>query len=374
VLSTQPFSLFFKPFDVKCLGMNNDYYKILGVEKNASKSDIKKAFRKMAHKYHPDKKGGDETMFKKASEAYAVLSDENKKAEYDTYGTTFGNGGAGAGQGFGGFDFSNFAQQGGMEFDLGDIFSDMFGGQGRARTKRGSDISIDIEIPFKDSIFGVKRKVLVTKNSTCETCSGTGAKKGSDMVTCSVCNGNGQIHETKRSILGTVSVARMCDSCLGKGQMPKEKCKKCNGQGVGRKQSEISINIPAGINSGEMMRLSGAGEAIAGGVAGDLYIKIHITPDKKWRKEGYNLVTDLNIKLTDALLGAEYNLKTLDGDIKLKVPAGIEFGEILRIKEKGVPMSATQRGDIMVKLKIKLPSKLNRRTKKLIEDLKNSGV
>lgn len=353
--------------------MSEDYYKILGVEKGASKSDIKKAFRKMAHKYHPDKNGGDEAKFKQASEAYAVLSDEKKRAEYDTYGTTFGNG-AGAGQGFGGFDFSNFAQQGGVEFDLGDIFGDMFGGQRGARTKRGNDISIDIEVPFKDSIFGIERKILVTKNSTCDACSGTGGKPGTSMTTCSVCNGNGQVHETKKSILGTVSVARTCDNCLGKGEMPKEKCKKCTGQGVSRKQSEISLNIPAGINNGEMMRLAGAGEAVTGGVPGDLYIKIHVTSDKKWRKEGYNLVTDLNVKLTDVLLGTEYNLKTFDGDIKLKIPAGVSFGEILRIKGKGVPMNNSQRGDIMVKLNIQLPNKLNRKTKKLVEELKDIGV
>ena len=352
--------------------MNEDYYEILGVKKGASKSEIKKAFHKMAHKYHPDKKGGDEAMFKKASEAYAVLSDDKKRAEYDTYGQTFGNG-SGASQGFGGFDFSGFARQGGIEFDLGDIFGDVFGG-GRSKTRRGNDISIDIELPFKDAVFGVSRKISLTKNSVCEDCDGSGAKKGSEMIICSACNGNGQIHETKRSILGTFSTVKTCDLCHGKGRVPKDKCKTCAGQGISRKQTEISVNIPAGINNGEMIRLTGAGEAVAGGVAGDLYIKIHVTPDKHFRKEGHNLVMDLNIRLTDALLGAEYNIDTLDGKLKLKIPAGVTFGEVLRIKGKGVPIGGSKRGDIMVKLNIQLPEKLNRKTKKIIEELRKEGV
>lgn len=362
----------------------DDYYKILGVDKSASKSDIKKAFHKMAHKYHPDKKGGDEAMFKKASEAYSVLSDDKKRSEYDAYGRVFSNGGGsanGGGQGFegfdfGGFDFSQFAQaqQGGnVEFDLGDIFGSMFGG-GRPKKKRGNDISIDIELPFKDSIFGVERKIFITKNSVCESCDGSGAEKGSEMVTCSICNGNGQIHETKRSILGTFSTVKTCDNCHGKGRVPKNKCKECHGQGIKKSQSEIKINIPAGINDGEMIRMTGAGEAISGGVPGDLYIKIHVTRDKNFRKEGFNLVTDLNIKLTDSLLGAEYNINTLDGKIKLKIPAGVGFGEILRIKGKGVPSGRGTRGDILVKIKIQLPSKLNSKTRKLVAELRKEGV
>jgi len=353
--------------------MNEDYYKILGVDKSASKSDIKKAFHKLAHKYHPDKKGGDEAMFKKASEAYSVLSDEKKKAEYDTYGRIF-EGDAGAGQGFGGFGFSGFSQQGGnVEFDLGDLFGGMFGG-GRPRTKRGNDISIDIELTFKEAIFGVSRKISLTKNSVCEDCDGSGAKIGSEMITCSSCNGNGQVHETKRSVLGTFSTVKTCETCSGKGQVPREKCKTCVGQGVRKKQTEISLNIPAGINNGEMIRLSGAGEAIFGGVSGDLYIKIHVASNKNFRKEGINLITDLNIKLSDALLGAEYNIDTLEGKLKLKIPAGVTFGETLRIKGKGVPDGSSRRGDIMIKLKIQLPSKLNKKVRKLVGELQKEGV
>jgi len=356
--------------------MSEDYYKILGVNKSASKSDIKKAFHKMAHKYHPDKKGGDEAMFKKASEAYTVLSDEKKKAEYDAYGKTF-NGGAGGPQGFdfGGFDFSGFSQQrgGGVEFDLGDLFGGMFGG-GQSRQKRGNDISIDLELSFKEAVFGTIRKVSLTKNSICEACQGTGAEKGSKMVVCSACNGKGQIHETKRSILGTFSTVKTCGVCKGKGKVPEKKCKVCHGEGVHRKQTEISLNIPAGINDGEMIRLSGAGEAVSGGMSGDLYVKIHVKKDKDYKKEGFNLIRNLNIKLTDALLGAEYNISTLDGKLKLKIPAGVSFGEVLRIKGKGVPMGSSKRGDIMVKLNIQLPKKLNRKTRKLVSELRKEGI
>lgn len=366
--------------------MQEDYYKILGVDKKSSKDEIKKAFRKMAHKYHPDKTGGDDTKFKKASEAYSVLTDDKKRAEYDAYGRVFSDGGGSEGQGFGGFDFSGFggqgfdfsqfaqqAQGGNVEFDLGDIFGDIFGG-GARRQKRGNDISIDLELSFKEAVFGTQRKVLVTKNSVCGTCQGSGAKRGSEMIICSVCNGNGKVHETKRSILGSFSTVKVCEECHGKGKIPKEKCSDCRGRGVSKKQSEISINVPEGINNGEMIRLTGGGEAIEGGISGDLYIKIHVSKDKNFRKEGFNLTTDLNIKLTDALLGADYVLETLEEKVKIKIPAGIGFGEILRIKGKGVPMGGSKRGDILVKINIQIPGQLNRKTKKIVEELKGEGI
>lgn len=358
--------------------MSEDYYKILGVDKKSSKDDIKKAFRKMAHKYHPDKKGGDEAMFKKASEAYAVLSDEKKKAEYDAYGRVFNGGGGGAAQGFGGFDgfdFSQFAggQGGNMEFDLGDIFGDIFGG-GRPRQKRGNDISIDVELDFKEAIFGVQRKIFITKNSTCDDCGGSGAMKGSEMEVCSVCNGNGQIHETKKSLLGTFSSVKTCNECHGSGRVPKIKCTSCHGVGISKKQSEVTVNIPEGISNGEMIRLSGAGEAIAGGTPGDLYVKIHVKKHPIFRKEGFNLVMDLNVKLTDALLGSEYSIDTLEDKLNIKIPAGVGFGEVLRIRGKGVPSGNSRRGDLLVKINIQLPNKLTRQTKKLVSELKKEGI
>ncbi|MCK5022107.1 MAG: J domain-containing protein [Candidatus Pacebacteria bacterium] len=350
--------------------MSKDYYKILGVDKKASKVDIKKAFHKLAHKYHPDKANGDETKFKEASEAYSVLSDDKKRSEYDTYGQAFGGNGAPQG-GFGGF--SGFGGQEGVEFDLGDIFGDIFGG-GQRRQKRGNDISIDIQITFAESIFGTDRKVMITKNSICDECKGTGAERNSVMETCFTCGGNGKIHETKQSFLGSFSTARICDKCRGKGKIPKNKCKDCRGVGIIRKQEEIKLKIPTGINNGEMMRMTGAGEAIEGGVAGDLYIKIHVSSHSDFKKEGNNLLMDLNVKLSDALLGAEYTVETLDEKIKVKIPKGVTYGEILRIRDKGVPISEKRRGDLYIKINIKLPNKLSRKAKGLIEDLKGEGI
>ncbi len=353
--------------------MNKDYYKILGIDKKASKTDIKKAFHKLAHKYHPDKANGDEGKFKEASEAYSVLSDDRKRSEYDTYGQSFGGNGVPQG-GFGGFSgFEGFGQGSqGFEFDLGDIFGDIF--SGRSRAKRGSDISIDIQVSFAEAIFGIERKVVLTKNSTCSVCNGTGAKKGSEMETCSVCGGNGKIHETKQSFLGSFSTVKTCEKCQGKGKIPKDKCSDCDGIGILRKQEEFKIKIPAGINNGEMIRLAGAGEAVVGGNPGDLYIKVHVASHSLFKKQGSDLIMDLGVKLTDALLGSEYNVETLDGKIKIKIPKGVTHGEILRVKDKGVPLSERRRGNLLITLNIKLPNKLSRKAKQLVEELKNEGV
>lgn len=354
--------------------MAKDYYETLGVDKNATKDDIKKAFRKLAHKYHPDKDGGDPAKFKEVSEAYSVLADDKKRAEYNAYGRTFSDAGQGA-QGFGGFDFSGFNAEDFQDFDLGDIFGSFFGGGGRGeRQKRGSDISIDAEITFQEAVFGVERKVIIAKTSTCDTCGGAGGEPGTEMKTCATCNGKGKIHETKSSFLGTFTTARTCPTCSGRGKVPTEKCHKCHGVGVLRKQEEIIIKIPAGIDDGEMIRLTGAGEAVAGGVSGDLYVKIHIKKHPIFKKEGFNLVMDLGIKLSTALLGGEYAIETLDGPITLKIPAGVEIGEILRIRGKGVPIERNRRGDLLVKIRIQLPHKLSRNAAKLIEELKKEGI
>jgi molecular chaperone DnaJ len=364
--------------------MSKNYYEILGVEKGASKDDIKKAFRKLAHQHHPDKKTGDPQKFKEASEAYTVLSDDKKRAEYDTYGRVFSDSGGGGGaSGFNpndfGFDFSGFGGQGAQgfqDFDLGDIFGTFFGGgsRSRERTKRGADISVDVEISFQEAVFGADRKIILNKTSICDACAGNGAEPGTELKTCSTCNGKGKIHETKSSFLGTFTTVRACTTCNGSGKVPTQKCKKCHGLGVLKKQEEIEIKIPAGIDDGEMIRLSGAGEAIAGGVSGDLYIKVHVKKHPIFRKEEFNLVTDLNIKLSTALLGGEYVLETLDGPITLKIPMGIEIGEILRIKGKGVPIERSKRGDLLVKIHIELPKKLSKSASKLVEELKKEGI
>jgi len=358
-----------------------NYYETLGIKKDSSKDEIKKAFHKLAHLYHPDKKGGDEAKFKEISEAYQILSDDQKRAQYDQFGSYNGNQGGfsgGPGGGFGGFDFSGFQNAGGQgfEFDLGDIFGEMFGGGGRGggRAKRGRDISVDIEISFAESVFGVERKILLSKVGVCDRCRGLGGEPGASMKKCPTCKGTGQIRETKRSIFGSFAMARECDACFGRGEVPEKKCSLCGGPGVLKKSEEIKVNIPSGIENGEMVRLSGQGEALSGGLPGDLYVKIYVTADPLFRRFGANLEMNLEVKLTEAILGGEQTIKTLDGDLTLKIPAGISSGEILRVRGGGVPSRSGKRGDLMVKVIVKTPAKLSREAKKLIEELKEEGL
>lgn len=359
--------------------MAKDYYAVLGVDKKASTDEIKKAFRKLAHKYHPDKGGGDETKFKEVTEAYSILGDEKKRREYDMYGQAFAGGRRGAPD-FGSFDFSQFQGfgNGGVEFDFGDVFEgfgDIFGGGRRApRVRRGRDISIDLEVSFKESILGTKRSVLIAKVSACELCSGTGAKAGTETETCKTCNGSGRVHESRNSILGQFTSVRTCAVCDGLGKVPKEKCTECKGHGVRRKEEEVQIVIPAGIENGEMIRLPSQGEAVKGGSAGDLYVKIHVTPHPLFRKEGGNLVMELPVRLTDALLGATVSIETLDGKtLEVKVPQMKRAEEILRVKGKGVPYEGG-RGDLLIHVTVALPQKLSGKAKKAVEDLKTEGL
>jgi DnaJ-class molecular chaperone len=295
--------------------MAKDYYQTLGVNKNSSKDEIKTAFRKLAHEYHPDKAGGNEAKFKEVSEAYNVLGDDTKRKQYDTYGSTGPSGGNpygsgfGQGQDFGGFDFSQFTQgNNSFEFDLGDIFGEFFGGGGRRqRVRKGQDITVDLEISFKESVFGVEKEFSLTRNSS-------------------------------------------------------------------YKAEKIKVKIPADINHGETVRLTGAGEGIKDGIPGDLYIRISVKKDPIYKKEGENIVAEISIKLTDALMGIKYPLKTLDGDIELSIPDGINSGEILRLRDKGVPLDSHRRGDLLVRIKVIMPKHLSKTAKKAVEELKKEGL
>lgn len=365
--------------------MSKDYYKILGVDKKATDADLKTAFRKLAHQYHPDKNKGDDTKFKEINEAYQVLSDKQKRAQYDQFGSAGpGFNGAGGGNpfgqgGFGGFDFSNFDfsqfggqggfnSQGGFEFDLGDLFGGAFGG-GRSRTPRGNDIETQVRITFKESIFGTEKKIALNKVSECKTCHGSGAKPGSKLHTCKTCNGNGRITRMQQTILGNMQTQSICDTCYGTGKVPEEKCSTCRGAGVVRNKEEIAVKIPAGLSNGDTLRMDGAGEAVPHGKLGDLFIHIAIESHPTFKRLGDDIIMAKEVPLADALLGAKISIETLDGVEELEIPEGTNTGDQLKIKGKGVVRSRG-RGDLIVGIKLKMPKKLSRKTKEIIEGLR----
>lgn len=353
--------------------MDKDYYNVLGVSKGTPKDEIKKAYRKLAQKHHPDKKGGNENRFKEINEAYYVLGDDKRRSEYDRYGRVFSGTGSQQAGGFGDFNFSEFS---GNMSDFSEIFGDIFGfsgTQGQTR-RRGRDIAIDLEMSFEDSVFGTTRKIVLTKLGICDSCGGNMGTPDSVMKTCPICQGVGKIHETKRSFLGTFTASKVCNECRGAGKVPSKKCKKCKGEGVIKGPDEISIEVPSGIYNDEVIKMTGRGEAISNGISGDLYIKIHVEPHTVFKREGNNLTMKLNIPLSEALLGGERIIKIFDHNVKVKIPQGINYGEILRIKGMGIPHKMGGKGDLMIKVLVKLPKNLSRKSRKLIEELRQEGV
>src|SRR3989338_3882412 len=353
-----------------------DYYQILGVPRNASQEEVKKAYRKLAHQFHPDKTGGSEEKFKEVNEAYQVLGSEQKRAQYDRFGSAgFENAGRGNASGVE-WDFSNFAQ--GFEgVDLGDMFGDMFGfgssGSGR-QTVRGRDIAIDIELQFSEAAFGVNRTMLLRKTAVCTACNGSAEEPGTKSKTCTHCNGSGSVHETRRSFLGSFTKLHMCSTCRGTGRVPGTTRRLCRGAGVAQASEEITISVPAGINDGEIIKLVGKGEAVAGGITGDLYVKIHVVPSKKFTRSGFDISTNLELSVTDGLLGAEKQVETLEGILRVQIPTGTASNSILRIRGKGIPRQRGGRGDLLITVLIKPPRKLSKKAKELLEELKKEGV
>lgn len=359
-----------------------NYYDILGISKSATREEIKKAYRKLAHRYHPDNKStGNEKKFKEVSEAYQILHDDKKRAEYDTYGRTFEGGTSGEQQqyGFEGFDFGGFRGGQGFEFDFGDIFDNFFGGAAkRPRAKRGGDIAVDLEIPFEESVFGTERKLLLSKVSLCDACKGSGAEESSSLEKCNACQGSGRVHESRRSIFGAITTLKECAKCSGKGSMPSKKCLVCKGYGVLKKSEEFVVKIPAGIQDGEVISMPTMGEAVANGVPGDLYVKVNVRKHPVFKREGSNIAMDLDVKMSEAVLGGEKEVMTLDGSIRLKIPAGVDSGEILRVRGKGVPIAQgfhkKGRGDLMIRILVRTPKRISKGVKELIEQIKKEGL
>lgn len=363
--------------------MASDYYELLGISKGASDDEIKKAYRKLAHKYHPDKSGGDEKKFKEINEAYQVLSDKAKRQQYDQFGRTFDSsggfssqGGQGGGFDFSGFDFGNFSSGGGGSFggeDFEDIFSNIFGGSGGRgrRRKKGQDIQVDVEISFQEMVNGTKRKLNLYKSAVCDNCNGTGGESGSNIKTCSTCGGAGQVQKTTRSFFGSFSQVAICPDCLGEGKKYDKKCAKCGGDGKIKKNQEMEINIPAGISNGQTISMQGAGEAGEKGAhPGDLYILIHIKNHDKFARKDNDILSSEEISFSLATLGGEIEIETIEGKLILKIPAGTQSGETFRIKNKGVPdIHGRGRGNHLVKIIVRIPKKLTREQKKLIEEL-----
>lgn len=360
--------------------MSKDYYKILGVEKGASSDEVKKAYRKLAHKFHPDKQGGDEEKFKEVNEAYQVLGDEGKRKQYEQFGADFAQQG-GFGGGMNWEDFMNASRgQGGAENfnfggDFGDIFGDMFGfGGGRRgrQQKQGRDIQVDIQLSFHEAVFGVTKDVRLSKSNACDVCSGAGNEPGSKMNTCSVCKGQGQVREVQRTIFGAMQTAVTCKECQGSGQIPEKKCKHCGGDGTLKSESVYSVKIPAGIDDGQSIRLSGKGEyAGPNSIAGDLYVRVHVKEDARFERDGNDVYSEAHISFPQAVLGDKIDIDTLDGSKKLVIPEGTPSHQKFRLKGQGIPdVQGGGRGDQFVKVIVDVPKSPSRKAKKLIEELR----
>jgi len=348
-----------------------DYYEVLGVQKNASKDDIKKAYRKLAVQYHPDKNPGDksaEEKFKEATEAYEILGDDQKKAAYDQYGFAGVEGMAGQGDYSSVFrGFEDIFGEGGF----GSIFENFFGGSSFRRgssggVRQGANLRYDIEIPFKDAVFGTKVEIQYSHNESCSTCKGSGSTDGTSKKTCPVCRGSGQVRHSQ----GFFSVATTCHSCQGEGYVIEKPCSDCGGSGTQKKRQKIMVTIPAGIENGKRVVIQRQGDAGPnGGPAGDLYVFIRIKPHEYFERQGMELYCAVPVSISQAALGADIHVTTLDNKtIKVKVPAGIQSGKLLRIRDEGVP-SGSQRGSLYIKLIVQVPEKLSRRGKELLEEL-----
>lgn len=342
-----------------------DYYEVLGVSKSATKEEIKKAYRKLSKKYHPDinKEADAAEKFKEIKEAYEVLSDDQKKAHYDQFGHTDPN------QGFGGFGGADFG--GGFGFE--DIFSSIFGG-GRRRDpnapRQGADLQYTMTLSFEEAVFGKETTIDIPREETCDTCHGSGAKPGSKVETCSHCQGAGQVSVEQNTPFGRIVNRRACHHCNGKGKIVREKCGTCHGAGQVNKNKKINVKIPAGVDDGQQLRVSGQGEpGFNGGPAGDLYVVFHVRPHEFFERDGDDIYCEMPLTFAQAALGAEIEVPTLHGKVKLKIPAGTQAGTKFRLKAKGVPnVRGYGQGDQHIIVRIITPTKLSEKQKQLLRE------
>ncbi len=362
-----------------------DYYEVLGVSKAASADEIKKAYRKAAVKHHPDKEGGDETKFKEIGEAYEVLKDQQKRQRYDQFGHAgVGGNGGGGGYSSGGNPFEGFGAQN-VNFDfgeggLGDIFGQFFGGgQQRERgPRRGRDVETAIQLTFEQAVFGVEEDISLDMDDECSHCKGTTVEPGYSMKTCPTCKGAGQQTRVMNTIFGQIQQAVTCETCRGAGKIPEKVCTVCKGKGTERRKQTMKLKVPAGIDDGATIRLKEHGEAIGGGARGDLYVHIRVKAHKKFTREGDIILSEEHVTMIDAALGTEIDVETVDGDIRMKIPAGTQSGTDFKLSAHGVPhLRGTARGAHIVSIIVDTPTKISKKQRELLEQFdgaKKGGI
>lgn len=353
-----------------------DYYEVLGLSKDASDDEIKKAFRRVAVEHHPDR-GGDEAKFKEANEAYEVLKDPAKRQRYDQFGHAGVGGASGGGNPFGGFGNGQEMHFDFGDLGLGDIFGSFFGGNegGRSsrRESRGNDVETSVELTFEEAIFGVDYELKLNLKDTCSHCKGTTAEPGYELKTCDTCKGTGQVVQAMRTIFGNIQQASICPTCKGSGKIPEKVCSVCKGAGTEKKSQKISLKIPAGIDDGATIRLREHGEAIANGAKGDLYVQVRVKPHKRFTREGDLILSEEHIDMIDATLGTEIEVATVDGPVTMKIPAGTQSGTDFKLSGHGVPkIRSDSRGAHIVTVLVDTPTKLTKQQIELLQQFKTA--
>ncbi len=361
-----------------------DYYEVLGVNKSASADEIKKSFRKAAIKHHPDKEGGSEEKFKEINEAYEVLSNSEKRQRYDQFGhagvggASSAPGGGAYGPGFGGFGGGGGGQRVNVDFGdlgLGDIFESFFGGGGapggrrQSRERRGNDIQTRVTLTFEEAVFGVEKTLRLDIEDTCSHCKGKTVEPGHDLKTCPTCKGSGQVMQVHKTIIGNIQQARVCDTCKGRGKVPEKECTVCHGSGTQRGKNDVKLKVPAGISDGVTIRLREYGEAVANGRKGDLYVNVRVKPHKHFTREGDLILSEQHISMNEAVLGATVAIDTVDGPVKMKIPAGTQSGTDFKLSNHGVGNSRSdKRGSHIVQIHVDVPRKLSKKQKELFKE------